>query len=118
MSEDWNRERLYIPLEDLRKFDVSEEDIRCHSNSDRFKELMTFEVRRARSLFFEGFPLLKKVNRLLGLQLALYWCGGMQALDVIERIEYDVLNKSTKLTTGDKKKVVLKAIVRWLKSSG
>lgn len=117
VSDDWNRGRLYIPLEDLRKFDVREEEIQNRSNSDRFKKLMTFEVERARSIFLEGLPLLKRINRQLSLQLALYWCGGMEALSAIERIDYDVLNYAAKLTIFDKIKVVVKAFLRWIQSS-
>ncbi|NQT34519.1 squalene synthase HpnC [bacterium] len=114
VSEDWNRGRIYIPLEDLKIFGVKEEEIADKSTTDRFRELMTFEVERARRLFLEGFPLLCKVAPKLRLQLALYWCGGMEALNAIERVNYDVLNRSTKLTVGSKIKVVCKALYRWL----
>ncbi|MCF7810940.1 squalene synthase HpnC [bacterium] len=117
VSEDWNRGRIYIPQEDLKKFDVTEEEIGCRSCSDRFKKLMTFEVDRARGLFLEGLSLLNKVERLLSLQLALYWSGGMAALDAIERIDYDVLNHSAKLTKVDKCEAVLKGTFRWVRSS-
>jgi len=116
VREDWERGRIYIPQEDLQHFDVSETEIGQRSATDRFKELMTFEVKRARSLFLEGFPLLGKVSAGLRIQLALYWYGGMRALDAIERIDYDVLNKSAKLGFADKMVVTLKSFSRliWL----
>jgi len=109
--EDFNRGRIYIPQEDLRRFDVSVAEIEQRSTSDRFKKLMTFEVERARSLFLEGFPLLDKVDRKLKFQLSLYWHGGMNALDAIERIDYDVLNRSARLHLGDKLRVGLKSVL-------
>jgi len=117
VSEDWNRGRLYIPQEDLKKYEVREEEIQCCSNSDRFKKLMTFEVDRARSLLLEGLPLLKKVNRSVAMQLALYWSGGRQALEKIVSIDYDVLNNYTKLNSKDRMKIVFIAISKWVRSS-
>ena len=114
VSEDWNRGRIYIPLEDMKMFGVKEEEIAGKSTTDRFRKLMTFEVERARRLFLEGFPILNKVDPKLRLQLALYWCGGMEALNNIERVNYDVLNRSARLTFGSKMKVVCKALYRWL----
>ena len=114
VRRDWDRGRIYIPFEDMKRFGVKEKEIADRSVTDSFRELMTFEVERARRLFFEGFPLLNMVAPKLRLQLALYWCGGMEALNAIERVNYDVLNCSTKLTFGSKMKVVCKALYRWL----
>jgi len=112
--EDWDRGRVYIPQEDLRRYFVSEDEIALGSATDRFRELMTFEVERARNLLLEGLPLLWKVNYRLRLQLALYWCGGMGALQAIERVNYDVLNRSARLTTSDRILVVINAVKRWM----
>ncbi len=114
VREDWNRGRVYIPQEDLRRFCVSEDEIALGLATDRFRELMTFEVERARSLFLEGLSLIRKVDPRLRLQLALYWCGGMGALRTIERIDYDILNRSARMTTSDKILVVINAIKRWM----
>ncbi len=114
VREDWDRGRVYIPRDDMRRFGVNEEDIALRLVTDRFRKLMTFEVERARSLFLAGLPLLKMVNRRLELQLALYWGGGMRALRAIERVDYDVLNRSAGLTAGDKRWVVFSALKRWI----
>ena len=117
IREDWERGRVYIPQEDLRRYGVSETEIEQRSTANRFRELMTFEVKRARSLFIEGFPLLEKVNAGLRFQLSLYWYGGMAALSAIERINYDVLNRSARLRTRDRMIVAIKTIMRWLQIS-
>ena len=122
VQEDFNRGRIYIPQEDMKKFNVCEEEIEqllCQvltpdTTSQRFKELMTFEVKRAQRLFLEGLPLLSMVDKRLRFQLALSWCGGMEALNAIKRIDYDVLNRSAKLTTGNKIKVVFNSMIKWI----
>jgi len=116
VREDWERGRVYIPQEDLHRFGISETEIANRSTTDSFRELMTFEVERARSLFLEGFSLLRKVDAGLRLQLALYWHGGMRALDAIERIDYDVLNRSARLKPADKMMVGIKSFCCWLRA--
>lgn len=59
VSEDLDNEgRIYLPMEDLRRFDYSEEDLFNHVYDDRFKELMRFEGARATQLFAETSRLL------------------------------------------------------------
>src|SRR6266576_2389082 len=48
VSADYAKSRIYLPLEDLRRFGVSEEEIRAARNTSAFREMMRFEVDRAR----------------------------------------------------------------------
>lgn len=68
IQEDWDdRGRIYLPLEDLERFGVTEEDIRAHRHSDRLKALVQFEVSRARQLYAQadkGIPMLTQEGRL------------------------------------------------------
>jgi phytoene synthase len=55
IREDYEtRGRIYLPQEDLRRFGVSEEDIRQHRVSPAFKQLMRFEIARADTLYEEA----------------------------------------------------------------
>src|SRR5271165_7026801 len=47
VSADFARGRIYLPLEDLRRFGVSEDSIRAGENSTEFCAMMQFEVDRA-----------------------------------------------------------------------
>ena len=78
--------------------------------------LITFEVDRAEKLFFEGFSLLGGVNAKLRMQLALYWSGGMAALKEIRKVDYDVLNNDTGLSSISKAGVVLSSLMRWIQA--
>jgi phytoene synthase len=51
VGEDARRNRIYIPLEDLAKFNVSEEDILRSRESEAVKKLLEFQIERAESYY-------------------------------------------------------------------
>src|SRR5919109_2934741 len=53
----YGKGRIYLPLEDLRRFCVTEQQIANHQTTSAFVELMKFEVARAREWFARGLPL-------------------------------------------------------------
>jgi squalene synthase HpnC len=91
VAVDWEKNRVYLPLEDLGRFGVSESDIAERRFTQRFRDLMQFEVARAREWFERGLPLVKMVNRELALDLELFSRGGLAILDAIEKQDYNVL---------------------------
>jgi squalene synthase HpnC len=102
VSVDLQKDRVYIPLEDLEEFSYSEQDLfECKLN-DHFRNLMAFEVQRTADLFIEGKPLLSKVDKDISRELKLTWNGGTGILQKIHRQEYDVLTKRPVLSILDK----------------
>ena len=91
VSADYEIGRIYLPLEGLRKFGVSESDLAKKNNSPQFRELMRFEVARAREWFEKGLPLIKRVSRELAIDIELFSRGGQEILNAIERQNYAVL---------------------------
>jgi squalene synthase HpnC len=89
---DYGKGRIYLPLEDLRRFGVTGDDIAQRRATPQFTVMMKFEVERAREWFERGLPLIKKVNRELALDLDLFSRGGMEILRAIERQGFDVLH--------------------------
>ena len=66
IGEDLGRNRIYIPREDLRRFNYPEEDLRAHRRTPQFAKLMQFQVARARSYYGRGnagIPLLHERGR-------------------------------------------------------
>jgi phytoene/squalene synthetase len=59
--------------------------------SPAFRELMRFEVNRARDWFHRGRPLIGMVDRELAIDLELFSRGGEEILNSIERQDFDVL---------------------------
>jgi squalene synthase HpnC len=88
---DYRKGRIYLPLEDLRRYSVTEEDIQQNRNTPAFREMMKFEVERAREWFDRGLPLVSKVNKELAVDLELFSRGGQEILNAIERQNYAVL---------------------------
>ena len=88
---DFAKGRIYLPLEDLRRFGVHEEQIAQRRFDERFRELMRFQVNRAREWFAKGLPLVERVDRELAVDLDLFSRGGLEILNAIERQDFDVL---------------------------
>lgn len=91
VSVDYEKNRIYLPLEDLRRFSVSEDDIAHKRNTPAFCEMLKFEVERARDWFRQGMPLVAKVDRELAIDLDLFSRGGMEILSAIEKQNFAVL---------------------------
>lgn len=85
--------RIYLPLDDMARFGVSEEDIALRRFTPAFAELMRFECERARKLFAEGAKLLPLVERRLRLDIEMFGRGGLEILRMIEAQGYDVLSR-------------------------
>ncbi len=58
LREDAGRGRLYLPLEDLARFRVAEQDILSGTRTPEFIDLMDFETGRARQYYTQSRPLL------------------------------------------------------------
>jgi phytoene synthase len=93
VGEDARRGRIYLPLEDLAKFNYTEADLMAGVVDDRWRALMAFEIDRARHYYAEaevGISLLSPDARWpVWAALDLY----RQILDVIEENGYDVFNR-------------------------
>ncbi len=106
---DYGKGRIYLPLEDLRRFGVSGEDIAQRRATPQFIDLMKFEVKRAREWFAFGLPLVNTVNRELAVDLELFSRGGQEILNAIERQGYDVLRARPAISKSRKLMLVLRA---------
>jgi squalene synthase HpnC len=115
VSRDYEKGRIYLPLEDLRRFRVSEVDIVEARNTPEFRCLMRFEVERAREWFERGLPLVGLVSGELALDIELFTRGGQEILKAIERLDYAVLGNRPALSRGRKLRLLVGAFVRrWL----
>src|SRR5271169_6540269 len=85
VAVDYAKERIYLPLEDLAKYGVSESDIAERRATPQFLEMMKFEVARAREWFRMGLPLAKMVDKQLALDIELFSRGGQEILNAVER---------------------------------
>jgi squalene synthase HpnC len=109
VAVDYGKGRIYLPLEDLRRYAVTEADIAGHRATPRFVEMMQFEVQRAREWFERGLPLTKKVNKELAIDIELFSRGGQEILNAIERQHFDVLSRRPVISKLRKLWLVLRA---------
>jgi squalene synthase HpnC len=100
VGEDLARGRLYLPLEDLRRFGVAEEDLQPGAPTERVRRLLAFEVERARGLLADGVPLVTSLRGRARLAVAAYVAGGRSALAAIERSGFNVLESIPRATRG------------------
>jgi squalene synthase HpnC len=114
VSADFEKGRVYLPLEDLRQFRVSEEDIPGQRNTPAFREMMRFEVQRAREWFDRGLPLVGKVSRELAVDVELFTRGGQEILNAIERQDCAVLGRRPAISKTRKLALVARAALHKL----
>ncbi|HEX2598961.1 MAG TPA: squalene synthase HpnC [Terriglobales bacterium] len=109
VSLDYAKGRIYLPLEDLHRFAVSEDDIAHQRNTSAFVEMMKFEVERAREWFRQGLPLIQKVSRELAVDIELFSRGGQEILNAIEAQGFAVLGRRPVISKPRKLALVARA---------
>ena len=109
VSVDYAKGRIYLPLEDLAQYAVSEKEIGEARNTPDFCSLMRFEVNRARDWFFQGFALVDKVDRELAVDIELFSRGGLEILKAIEHQGYAVLGRRPAISKSRKLMLVARA---------
>ena len=98
VGEDALRERIYLPIDDLKRFDVKAHEILKRGYSERFTALMQFQAARAHSLYDEALALLPTADRRAqkpGLMMASIYRA---LLREIEADNFQVLHQRIKLT--------------------
>ena len=101
VAVDLERDRIYLPLEDLQRFNYTLDDLRAGRTDERWRELLRFEIARTRQWFEQGQALPERVAPELRLQLRLTWLGGMTVLHRIELVGYDVFRRRPSLSKLD-----------------
>ncbi|MCX4695915.1 squalene synthase HpnC [Streptomyces sp. NBC_01408] len=91
VTEDLGRDRIYLPAQDMRRFHVTEADLRAPSAGASVRSLIAYETQRARDLLDEGSPLVGSVHGRLRLLLAGFVGGGRAALGAVTAAGFDVL---------------------------
>ena len=98
VGEDARRGRIYLPIDELQRFDVKAHEILQLNSSDRFVELMRFQADRAMGLYQQALHLLPVADRRSqkpGLMMASIY---RTLLVEIERDNFKVLHQRTQLT--------------------
>jgi len=111
IREDAESGRIYIPAEDLRRFGVTEEDLRAGRRDERFLSLMRFEAGRARSYYKQSAPLLDLIHPRSRSSLQALISIYSRLLERIEGTNYDVFARRVRLSLFEKSWIVVRAMV-------
>ncbi|HLB01189.1 MAG TPA: squalene synthase HpnC [Bacteroidota bacterium] len=111
LGTDRERDRLYLPADEMERFGYSERGWRAGLVDDRFRELMCSLVGMTRDLFDAGAALPDRVERDILLELRFVWLGGMSILREIEKSGYDVFTRRPALTRTGKIMVVARGFL-------
>jgi len=103
-------DRIYIPLSQMQRFGVTEEQLREERVDDAYRDLIRFEVERAAELFDAGDALLPMLDPSVRGHIALFSKGGRAILQAIREQNYDTLTSRPSLSAWQKSRLVLSAV--------
>ncbi len=113
VSVDIDKDRIYIPREDWKRFNVTEAEILERRSSKRFKALLRFQIERTERLFYAGRALPDMVRPPLSWELRLVWLGGMRIMDHVRKADYATLDWRPVLRKADWLRLAVRAIFAW-----
>lgn len=97
VAHDFAGGRIYVPREDIDRFECSEADFALCRATTAMRQLMQFEVARADEFLQVGRPLVERVPRWLRADTELFIQGGLEILGVIRRLDYDVWTREPRI---------------------
>ncbi|MEM1060163.1 MAG: squalene synthase HpnC [Verrucomicrobiota bacterium] len=104
VAVDLDKDRIYLPQDDLERFGVSEANLRPgpgRGAPDAYRRLLRFQVERTQDLFDAGEPLMATLPGRLRYEIRLTWLGGTSILRKIEDQDYDTLSQRPRLAKRD-----------------
>lgn len=101
VAVDWQKDRVYLPQDELARFGVDEAQIAAGQVDDNWRALMRFQIERSRQLMLRGAPLCRALPGRIGWELRLIVQGGLRTLEQIEAVDYDVFRRRPTLGKTD-----------------
>lgn len=99
VGEDWERGIVYLPEDELALFGLSRRDLPAQRQRPAFRELMEYQIERARRLYDEGLGLIPLLTRRRGRAAFQFAVDAYSAiLDKIRDNAYDVFSRRASLS--------------------
>jgi phytoene synthase len=102
--------RIYMPLDEMERFGLSNSDIAAHCRDERFRNFMQFQIDRNRQIYREAFPGIKLLNWQGRLAVRIAYVLYKAILNEIEKANYDVFAKRVRTNKQQKILLSLKAL--------
>ena len=118
VSEDLDRGRIYLPLDDLKTAGVSKEMLAAKKLTPEIKQALQYQIERVRRLqreAAEGITLLDPVSQPCINAASELYCG---IVDEVEKINYEIFTHRAKTSTWRRLKVALPAYVAAIRARG
>ncbi len=109
--------RIYLPQDEMARFSIRDGDIARRVASADFRDLLHFQVDRARALMLSGAALGWDLPGRIGLEIRAIVAGGLRILEKIDAVDYDVFNHRPVLTAIDWPGIFWRSLVRPLDAS-
>jgi squalene synthase HpnC len=90
LDRDWQKGRLYVPLEDVEACAATLQDLDDRRLTEPWRRALERAAARTRDLFGAGRYVCDGVRGRLGFELRVTWLGGMRILERLEHVHYDV----------------------------
>ena len=112
IGEDLDRNRIYIPQEELEMFNITETELFNGYKGENFIELMKFQIKRARNYYLRADIGIKMLDRDSRLPVYLARYNYSRILDKIEANEYNVFNERAYLNKIEKFSILPKIFIQ------
>jgi len=106
VGEDTRRGRIYLPLDELNKFNLTEEEFLSGRQSTKMKELIRFQIERARFFYDRAEPGIEMLERDSRLPVYLASRNYSRILDKVEENNYDVFSERAYLNSTEKLRIL------------
>ena len=93
VTKDYAIGRIYLPLDEMARYGVTEAHIAESRVDDAWQQLMQFQVQRARDMMQSGAPLGSILGGRIGLEMRLIIAGGNRILAKLERARFDMFRR-------------------------
>lgn len=90
VKKDFAINRIYLPLDDMARFGVTEAQIAESHVNESWHALMKFQTQRAREMMNSGKPLGTILSGRIGLEMRLIIAGGLRILNKLDAVRYNV----------------------------
>jgi hydroxysqualene synthase len=101
LGRDWQKGRLYVPLEDCRREGADLADLAAQRMTAAWRTVLRGAGARTAALFDQGRSVCDGVGGRLRLELRLTWLGGRRILSRLERTGFDVFQRRPALGAAD-----------------
>lgn len=110
LPHDLENGRLFLPLDDLRRNDISIQQLREGAVTEGIRRVLWKETVRIRDALAQGQPLLKELSLWPRMMVKRWWLAALEMLQEIERRDYDLWSQPPRLSVFRRAQIYLQTL--------